>query len=420
MGEVLALAERFWQHGATMQDLWRVTGRHEEIAPGVFFLHTWANITLVRTPAGLVLVDTGNFVSRVRTFELVRSIDESPVAAAVYTHGHVDHACGLSPFLAEAADKRRPRPRIVGHRNIAARFDRYRATGGYNALVNARQFAIPPSWPAEYEYPDVVYDSTHTLDVGGVRLELNHARGETDDHTWIWWPERRILFTGDFFIWTAPNAGNPQKAQRYAAEWAAALRAMAAREPELLIPGHGMPVVGAGRARQALSETAEWLEFLVAETIARMNAGVPLERIVLEVKPPAHLASRPYLSSVYDEPEYVVRNIWRLYGGWYDGVPSRLKPATDAELGREIASLAGGAAALAARARALANTGNLALASHLIDWAVAADPTDGTAHAIRAEIYTARADAATALMTRGIFSAAARESADESAPPNDA
>ena len=48
--------------------------------------------------------------------------------------------------------------------------------------------------------------------------ELTHARGETGDHTWPWWPERRILFTGDLSCWVAPNVGNPQKVQRYAAE----------------------------------------------------------------------------------------------------------------------------------------------------------------------------------------------------------
>ena len=61
-----------------------------------------------------------------------------------------------------------------------------------------------------------------------------------------------MLWTGDLFLWVAPNAGNPQKAQRYAAEWAAALRAMAAREAALLIPGHGPPIFGAERVRQAL------------------------------------------------------------------------------------------------------------------------------------------------------------------------
>lgn len=293
---------------------------------------------------------------------------------------------------------------------MAARFDRYRATAPYNALINARQFSIPPAWPTEYDYPDTIYDTTYRLDVGDVSLELTHARGETDDHTWLWWPSRRILFTGDLFFWVAPNAGNPQKVQRYAAEWAAALRAMAAREADLLVPGHGAPIFGADRVRVALGDTAEWLEVLVRETLARMNAGVPLATILAEVRPPAHLADRPYLHAVYDEPEFVVRNIWRLYGGWWDGVASHLKPAGEAELGREIAALAGGVDALVARARALAAAGDLALASHLVDWAVAANPNDRAAHAVRAEIYDARAAASAALMTRGIFAAAARDS----------
>jgi len=193
-------------------------------------------------------------------------------------------------------------------------------------------------------------------------------------------------------------------------DWAAALRAMAARGAELLIPGHGVPVFGAERVHAALTDTAEWLEVLVRETLARMNAGLPLATILAEVRPPARLAERPYLQPVYDEPEFVVRNIWRLYGGWWDGVAAHLKPADDEAVGREIAALAGGVDRLVMRARVLAAAGDLPLASHLADWAVAASPRDRGAHAARAAIYEARAAASAALMTRGIFAAAARDS----------
>jgi alkyl sulfatase BDS1-like metallo-beta-lactamase superfamily hydrolase len=416
-GPIRELAEACWSGSVAPDQLWKPTGRTEELGPGVIFLHTFANMTLVRTGAGLVLIDTSNYAARDRTFALVRSLDPGPVFAAVYTHGHADHALGLPPFLAEAQARGWPRPRIVGHRNVAARFARYRRTNSYNALINARQFGIAPTWPMDYDDPDVVYDTTLTLAAGEVTLELCHARGETDDHTWVWWAERRILWTGDQFIWVAPNAGNPQKVQRYAAEWAASLRAMSALEPELLIPGHGPPIFGAARARQALDDTAEWLETLERETVARMNAGATLDAILGAVRPPSHLAARPYLHAVYDEPDYVVRNIWRLYGGWWDGVPSHLKPAREHELGGEVARLAGGLDRLIARARELAAAGNPALASHLIDWAVAVEPDHRDAHAARAEIYRARAGDAAALMTRGIFTAAARESTERAAPP---
>ena len=416
MGAIRDLAEGFWSGAVEPARFWKPTGQVEEMAPGVFFLHTFANMTVVRTASGLVLIDTSNYAARERTFALVRSIDAAPIFAAIYTHGHADHALGLPPFLAEARERGWPRPRIVGHRNVAARFTRYRKTNAYNALINARQFGIAPVWPMDYDEPDVVYDDTLAFTAGEVTLELHHARGETDDHTWAWWPQRRILWTGDQFIWVAPNAGNPQKVQRYAADWAASLRAMSVLEPELLIPGHGVPILGRARVRQALDETAEWLETLERETVARMNAGATLDTILAEVRPPEHLAARPYLQAVYDEPDYVVRNIWRLYGGWWDGVPSHLKPAREAEIGREVARLAGGVEQLVARARELATAGDLALASHVIDWAAAAEPDSRAAHAARAAIYEARAKDAGALMTRGIFSAAARESAERVEP----
>jgi glyoxylase-like metal-dependent hydrolase (beta-lactamase superfamily II) len=410
-GPITDFAEACWAGAVPAETIWKPTGRTEELAPGVVFLHTFANVTLVRTSAGLVLVDTSTAAARARTFALVRSVDPGPLRAAIYTHGHADHALGLPPFLSEARERGWPRPSIVGHRNVAARFARYRRTHAYNALINARQFGTTPAWPTDYDEPDVVYDTELAFTAGDATLELHHARGETDDHTWIWWAERGILWTGDQFLWVAPNAGNPQKVQRYAAEWAASLRVMSALDAVLLIPGHGPPVLGRARVRQALDDTAEWLETLERGTVARMNAGFTLEAILAEVQPPGHLAARPYLQAVYDEPDYVVRNVWRLNGGWWDGVASHLKPAREAELGREVARLAGGVERLVARARELATAGDLALAGHLIDWAIAVEPDSRPAHAARAAIYEARARDTRALMTRGIFGAAARESA---------
>src|SRR5919108_1216189 len=170
MGDVLTLAERFWRGEIKGPELIRATGATEEVAPGVLFAHAFANVTAIRTDAGLVLIDTGNFRARDKTFATVRGWQPAPLAAAVYTHGHVDHVCGLPPFLAEATARGWPRPRIVGHRDLAARFDRYRATAPYNGLINARQFSIPPAWPTEYDYPDTTYDRTHRLDVGDVAL----------------------------------------------------------------------------------------------------------------------------------------------------------------------------------------------------------------------------------------------------------
>lgn len=107
--------------------------------------------------------------------------------------------------------------------------------------------------------------------------------------------------------------------QRYPVEWAAAKRAMAAQSAEMFLPAHGMPIEGCDRIRGVLSEVAEALEFLVKETFDWMNAGMHLTDIVEEVQVDPAILEKPFLKPTYDEPVFIVRNIWRQFGGGYDG-----------------------------------------------------------------------------------------------------
>ena len=414
MGEsVLDLSDRLWDGHAdtsTHHPLFS-TGALEELASGVAFVPSFANVSAFATDDGLVLVDTGSLPFARLVHESVRSWDRTPLHTAVYSHGHVDHVFGVPVFEEEAAANGWAAPRVIAHEALPRRFDRYVLTAGYNEVVNQRQFAMPDlRWPVDYRYPDDTYRDRHDLDVGGVRFELHHARSETDDHTWTWAPELKVLCCGDLFIWASPNAGNPQKVQRYPREWAVALREMAGLGAELLLPGHGVPIAGAERIRTALTETAELLEHLHDATLAMMNAGARLDEIVHTVRAPEHLLERPYLRPVYDEPEFVVRNVWRLYGGWYDGNPAHLKPAPDAAFAAEVAALAGGASRLAQRAAELADAGDLRLAAHLAELAVQAAPDDDAVHATRADVYQRRVQAESSTMAKGIFGWAARES----------
>src|SRR3954454_25134745 len=228
----------------------RPTNELEEVGDGVAFVDSFANVSAIATPEGLCLVDTGSALAASAIHDAVRSWSSERASTAVYTHGHIDHVFGTAAFEAEGP------MRVIGHDGVQPRFDRYRKTAGYNAVINQRQFRAPGmQWPLEYREPDVTYRDRLDIDMGGVAVELHHARGETDDHTWVWVPERRTLCTGDLVIWCAPNAGNPQKVQRYAEDWAVALRAMAALDAELLLPGHGLPIAGADNVRIVLLDT---------------------------------------------------------------------------------------------------------------------------------------------------------------------
>jgi glyoxylase-like metal-dependent hydrolase (beta-lactamase superfamily II) len=416
MADLLALSNRVIDSGVVDEPLNRITNELSEVADGLAVVESFSHSVVLDGGDGLVAFDASHARTGAEVVAAIKGWTSTPVTHLVYTHGHADHVGG-SPDFAHAYGAMS----VVGHRAVEARFDRYRYTNDWNVLINARQFGgvrgdfgmgdgRPDFIPPTTLRPDHVVDDHDTVAVGDRLVELHHARGETDDHLWGFVDDRKWLFAGDFVIWNFPNAGNPQKVQRYPIEWAAALREMVARGPELLLPAHGLPIEGRDRIAMVLGDIAGALETLVAEVVDMMNAGEVLDTIVHSVSVPDDVLAKPYLRPLYDEPEFVVRNVWRQFGGWWDGAPSRLKPSPDAVLATEIADLAGGAGVLADRASVLSDAGDHRLACHLADLAGWAAPADSAIHAQRAAIYRARRAAETSLMAKGIFAGAARES----------
>ncbi len=390
------------------------SGGPVEVAERTWFQSLFSGVTGFETDDGVVLVDSGIEQLGGTLNGLLRQKTRAPIHTAIFTQGHVDHAYGLKHFLVTGqAD-----PRVIAHKAMPARFARYLKTRGYNAAINARQFGgtaelaeLKPENFKSFGFPDIqpntLYDERMDIRVGGVTFEIHHCRGETDDHTWIFCPDRGVLCPGDLFIWAVPNAGNPQKVQRYPWDWAKGLRAMAAKRPESICPGHGGPVVrDAAKIQRMLLESADFLDLIVERTIAALNQGAPPHvDIVHMVEIPK--SDSPWLQPVYDDSEHIIRTVVRYFGGWWNGRPGDLKPAPREALAREIAALAGGADALLTRAKALMEGGEHRLACQLADYALEAAPASPAVQEGVAAIYEARAAIETSLMGQNICHSAA-------------
>lgn len=418
------LSDRVIDSGQASEPTNRTINTLSEVTKNLSIIESFSHVYSFRTNEGMVCVDASGTTTAKAVVGQLRSWSTDPVDHLIYTHGHLDHVGGSGAFAADAVDRGHRLPSVIGHEAIPARFRRYRDTSGYNTAINLRQFGgVPrsrsaaaamqrPFLPEDVLWPTHTYTDRLAITAGGLQMELHHGRGETDDHTWIWVPEHKALCVGDFMIWVFPNAGNPQKVQRYPLEWAAALREMQRYEAELLLPAHGLPIRGAHRVNQILDDVATVLEEIVADTVAAMNAGLTLDEVLAEVKVRPEMMAKPWLSATYDEPEFVVHNIWRLYGGWWDQDPATLKPAPKSSVAREVASLAGGVESLVSRAEELAAAGDLRLSCQLIEFAVQAEPDSARVHGVRAEIYALRRAAESSLMSKGVFGAVVKESTD--------
>jgi glyoxylase-like metal-dependent hydrolase (beta-lactamase superfamily II) len=426
VADLLGISSRIIDSGVVDQPINRVTNELSELADDLAIIESFSHCVAFDSGDGLVCFDSSGVHTGQAVVAALKQWRADRVGHLVYTHGHADHVGGSTFFAGD-------QPAVIGHQNVARRLDRYDYTNNWNLIINSRQFGGIPGelnlsigaaeggarvdiaddrrfLPGTTLRPTETFEGRHTMTVGDTTIELHHARGETDDHLWAWLPDRKWIMAGDFVIWNFPNAGNPQKVQRYPLEWAAALRDMIAAGPELLVPAHGLPISGKARIAMVLDEIASALENLVAEVIAMMNRGATLDAIVHTVAVPPETLAKPYLRPLYDEPEFVIRNIWRQFGGWWDGAASRLKPSPDGHLATVIAELAGGAAALMLRAEQAVTDDDLRLACHLADLAGWAAPSDPAIHAGRAAVYLERRNKEWGLMSKGIFMAAARES----------
>lgn len=430
MADLLSLSAKVIDSGVADGPVNRTSGELSEVADGLSMVESFSHTVAWDSGEGLVCFDASHYNTGTPIVAELQKWRPGRINSLVYTHGHIDHVGGSGAFVAHNAQNGHAPLRVIGHENVQRRFDRYRSTESWNILINARQFGgvrddlgmtndLRPAGggqrlpfflpPDTADVSDVVGDfSSYTI--GDEVIEFHHGKGETDDHLWSWFPNKKWVATGDFVIWNFPNAGNPQKVQRWPIEWAQTLRTIAAKEPELLLPAHGLPIAGKERIARVLNEIATALENLVREVVGMMNNGATLDEIIHTVRVPADTLALPYLRPLYDEPEFVVRGVWRQFGGWWDGAPSRLKPAQDAHVGAEIARLSGGADVVARRAKELAESGDLRLACHLADFAGWAEPNNPEVHAIRAAVYEIRRKHETSLMAKGIFKGAARES----------
>jgi len=180
-----------------------------------------------------------------------------------------------------------------------------------------------------------------------------------------------------------------------------------------MLAGHGMPIFGTDRIVTALTDTAELLDAIESQTLDLMNTGASLDTVLHSVSVPERLRHLPYLQPVYDHPQFLVRNVWRRYGGWWDGEADTLLPAPRARQAAEWVALAGGVERVLERVHELLAQGDDAavqMACHLVENAAMAEPGSAAVHEARALTYRVRAQGDPTLMSRALFLHAAASS----------
>ena len=368
-----------------------------EVSKNLAFIKNFGNIAVFKNGSSGLLIDTGMGVSSIQVVEKLKEWGISNIDYVIYTHGHVDHVTGTE-YITNSFEGE---TNVIAHKNVTKRFDRYKKTTGYNGIINQRQFGLPsPVFPNDFIYPDITYSDEYEIEFNDSILTLTHGKGETDDATYIYSNKEDALFTGDFFIWSLPNAGNPSKAQRYVGFWGEVLKKMSEYNAEYLFPGHGPLIKGKKTIKEMLLDTSSCLLWIEENVLNLMNKGYTLREIQSEVVFPDKYL-KPYLISTYDDFSFLINSVWRQFGGWYSGIPSELKPPKLEDIGRTYIDMAGNEESLLKFLESLVKSEKYKEASVIVD--AASSVNSNFFSDIKKQIYLKLAEQEPSLMAKGIY-----------------
>ena len=243
----------------------------------------------------------------------------------------------------------------------------------------------PPPVPPRI-VPDVEVADRLAFTLGGKRFEvIKVPGGETLCSVIVWLPDEKTVFTGNLFgpVWRSmPNLTTVRGDKpRLVGPYLKSCEIVRDLGAELVITGHGEPIRGADRIRadvQAMHDAVQWIE---GETIRVMNEGGTVYQAMQQI----HLPKALEIGQFHGQTKWTVRAVWDENGNWFkyeDGTTALFGSSVSSVYG-DLAELAGGAARLAEKAKAVLDEDRPLDALHLVDMALGADPAEPTALAVK-------------------------------------
>ncbi|MBT9457946.1 MAG: MBL fold metallo-hydrolase [Burkholderiaceae bacterium] len=187
-----------------------------------------ANLGLVVTPAGAVLIDSGATLQGAQQIHAaIRRVTSQPVRWVINTGGQDHRWLGNAYFKAQGAE-------LIAH--AAGESDmKNRGNDHLSALIStlgAKADGTVPMLPERWlRQPD------ERLELGGVRFEFKHRGGaHTPGDILVWLPQQRLLFSGDVVYVERMLGVIPVSLSK---PWLATFAEIERLAPASIVPGHG-------------------------------------------------------------------------------------------------------------------------------------------------------------------------------------
>lgn len=355
-----------------------------KVSDGVHGIESISNVYLINTADGDIQINAGMGFEAPTIRDQLAEYRKGPLPYLILTQGHVDHVGGVSqlrrPETKVVAQENNPEcqkddERIWGARNRQSQIWFPAPMKNNDEMQKSAKFVVQ-----DRPTPDITFADRMELDHGGVKLELlSVPGGETIDSIAVHMPGRGIVFSGNTFgplFPHFPNFGTIRGDKyRFPENYLDSLERIRALEPEILVTGHFLPVVGKQLIRTCLDRLHDAVSYVHQKTLDGMNAGVDIFELMRTVTLPDNL----YVGQAYGKVSFCVRTIWEEYMGWFHGYrTSQLLSVQPEHVSGELAAMAGTGKVLE-RASSLLKSGDPERAMALTEAVLAAEPKNQAA-----------------------------------------
>ncbi|WP_370277560.1 MBL fold metallo-hydrolase [Pontibacterium sp.] len=219
----------------------------KQISEGLYVFRWWVyrNIFIV-TDEGVIVTDPLNPKAAKLLRDEIRKVTDKPVKYVVYSHNHHDHISGGNIFKEEGAQ-------FISHTNFV------------KEMKDHPSPVIP--------LPDITFDDSYTLELGGRTLELQYFGPNHGDSLIVMrLPKEKILFVVD--IVTPRRVAFRIMPDFWPDEWIRSLKEIEQLDADYVITAHGPQTEPAIDTASVVREQREYLEDLMAAVKKAMDEGV--------------------------------------------------------------------------------------------------------------------------------------------------
>lgn len=292
-----------------------------KIAPDIMQITGVGNTHVIKTSEGDVMFDTGLSIQAAKQMSALSKVyPEVNISDIILSHSHADHTGGFKFWFEDGMN-------IITHVEFEEEQRYLKELETYLWNRNRTLFPWMPETPPKLDLlstggvkPTLLVENNapYKFTKGGMDFEVYALPGaEGSDNLVLWLPQRRILFSGDFFGPLFPQFPNIFTMRgekiRKPFEYIKSLQKIIDLDPVIIIPSHKGPIDNKFFIDEGLRKILGATQHVHNETIKGMNNGKTVEELMRKVKLPTELN----ISQEHGKVSWAVKSIWEYYSTWF-------------------------------------------------------------------------------------------------------